>query len=306
MNLRHITADSHPIKEFIIYLLMIMISGLTISILGALVAGPLFGISVNDVLNGTAMFPTAENAGFLRFYQIVNHTGMFALPSILFIWLFMSKYDITVMGLKRLNIFSVVAGIFVLFASLPFASMLIEWNGNMALPSFLEGLEEKLRVMEDSAAALTEVFFLDTSLKGLFINLFMIALIPAIGEELVFRGVLFRILQKWVKNIHVVVIITSVLFSAMHLQFYGFVPRMFLGLVFGYLFVYSGSLWIPVIAHFVNNGTAVVAEWYFRRYGGDINADSFGSTDSLAVVFISFIMVVGIFFLMRKMHCFSK
>lgn len=306
MNLRHITADSHPIKEFLIYLLLILISGLLFNFLGALIASPLYGISVAEILNGTAMQATPENASFLKFYQIVNHVGMFTIPSLLFMWLFMSKYELSTMGIKRINFFMVLSGILALFAALPFTSKLIEWNEAMALPGFLEGLEGKLRMMEDSAGDLTEVFFLDTSVKGLIINLIMIGLIPAIGEELVFRGVLFRIFHKWIRNIHLVVIITSILFSAMHLQFYGFVPRMFLGLVFGYLFVYSRSLWVPIIAHFVNNGTAVTAEWYYRRNGGDINAESFGSTDSGLVVLVSLLMVIGIFYLMRKMYRFSE
>jgi len=306
MNLRHITSDSHPIKEFLIYLLLILIAGLLFNLIGGVLAAPLYGISLSAIMDGTAMQATPENAAFLKFYQIVNHIGMFTVPSLLFMALFMSRYDLSTLGLSGINFFTVLSGIVVLFAALPFTGMLIEWNQGMQLPGFLEGIEGKLRILEDSAGELTEVFFLDTSVKGLIINLIMIALIPAIGEELVFRGVLFRIFHKWIRNIHVVVIITSILFSAMHLQFYGFVPRMFLGLVFGYLFVYSRSLWVPIIAHFVNNGTAVTAEWFFRRNGGDLNAESFGSTDSGLVVLISIVMVIGIFFLMRRMHRFSE
>jgi len=86
----------------------------------------------------------------------------------------------------------------------------------------------------------------------------MIAILPAIGEELLFRGVLQRIFANWTKNIHLGVWIAAILFSAMHMQFYGFLPRMMLGVLFGYLFVWSGSLLLPILCHFINNGSAVI------------------------------------------------
>ena len=302
MNLRSITAEGHPGREFLLYLLTIFICGIAFNLLGGLLAVPLYGLSLAGILDGSAMVATAENASFLKFYQIVNHLGTFTVPSLLYMALFMSRYDSTTMGLKRFSFFNILAGTLILFSALPFTNVLMTWNEAMDLPNALSGLESALRKMEDSAAGLTEVFFGDTSIGGLILNLFMIALIPAIGEELVFRGVLFRIFQKWVRNIHVVIFITSILFSAMHLQFYGFIPRLFLGLLFGYLFWYSRSLWVPIIIHFINNGTAVTAEWYYRRQGIDASAEQFGSSDSGLVVIVSLLLVTGLFIILRKMN----
>jgi membrane protease YdiL (CAAX protease family) len=110
------------------------------------------------------------------------------------------------------------------------------------------------------------------------VNLLMIAILPAIGEELLFRGVLLRLFREWTKNVHVAIIITALLFSFIHFQFYGFLPRFLMGVLFGYLVYWSGSLWVSVIAHFVNNGTAVIVAWLGARYFPNLDFNTFGST----------------------------
>jgi membrane protease YdiL (CAAX protease family) len=92
----------------------------------------------------------------------------------------------------------------------------------------------------------------------MIINLFIIAILPAVGEEFFFRGVLQKILIKLFKSGHVAIWVTAFIFSAMHFQFFGFVPRFILGLIFGYLFFWSGTLWLPVISHFINNAVPVI------------------------------------------------
>jgi membrane protease YdiL (CAAX protease family) len=87
----------------------------------------------------------------------------------------------------------------------------------------------------------------------------MIAVLPAVGEELLFRGVIQKLFSKITRSHHWGIWISAILFSALHLQFYGFIPRLLLGAMFGYLLVWSGSLWLPILAHFINNAAAVTA-----------------------------------------------
>jgi len=96
-------------------------------------------------------------------------------------------------------------------------------------------------------------------------NIFMIAIVAAIGEELIFRGVIQKIFARWTGNIHLAIIITGFLFSLIHLQFYGFFPRWLLGVMFGYLMVWSGTLWLPIFAHFVNNAVAVLVSYLIHK-----------------------------------------
>ena len=136
-----------------------------------------------------------------------------------------------------------------------------------------------MKQMEQQAETLTLRFLQVKSFGALLINLFVMALLPAIGEELTFRGLLLR------RVTHVTIWAVAILFAAIHLQFYGFVPRMLMGAMFGYVFVWTGSLWVPVIMHFVNNGMAVIA-YYIEQsvvsdQGSEQNiADTFGAGDT--------------------------
>ena len=134
-----------------------------------------------------------------------------------------------------------------------------------------------MKASEEQAAALTEAFLKMSTPGELIFNLFMIALIPAIGEELLFRGIVQNIFSRWLKNNHAAVWFTAILFSAMHMQFYGFIPRLMLGAMLGYLLVWSGNLWWPIIAHFVNNAAAVIFSYLFQNKFIDLDPDTIGS-----------------------------
>ncbi len=152
-------------------------------------------------------------------------------------------------------------GIIALLALLPIVGVINEWNQAIKFPEFLAPLEEWMREAEDMAAELQERFLSGTSYLDLVINLVVMAITPAICEELLFRGVLQNQLEKWFKNAHIAVWVAAIIFSAIHFQFYGFFPRMILGAALGYLLVYGKSLWLPIVAHCVNNSLAVITAW---------------------------------------------
>ena len=129
---------------------------------------------------------------------------------------------------------------------------------------------------------------------GLLFNLLVIALIPAVGEELTFRGVLQQSLTRGLKNPHVAIFLSAAIFSFIHFQFLGFLPRMFLGILLGYMFYVSGSLWTSILMHFVNNGAAVVL--YYLNHKGIINVDvdHFGAVDSLWMVGLSVVATIAL------------
>ena len=115
-----------------------------------------------------------------------------------------------------------------------------------------------MKAMEASAMALTERFLAADGIGGLLLNLGLMALLPALAEEMSFRGVLQGVLSPQ-RHTHVAIWVTAFIFSAIHMQFYGFIPRMMMGALFGYVFVWTGSLWVPIVMHFINNGIAVVS-----------------------------------------------
>ncbi len=155
---------------------------------------------------------------------------------------------------------------FAVLAATPLINLLADMNGKMHLPSALSGIETWMRQKENDAAVLTEAFLKMDSSSALLVNLLMIAVIPAIGEEFMCRGVMQRLFSGWMRNRHAGVWLAAVIFSALHFQFFGFIPRMLLGAMLGYLFLWSNSIWLPVTAHFVNNGSAIIIS-YMNSHG---------------------------------------
>jgi len=128
----------------------------------------------------------------------------------------------------------------------------------------------------------------------------MIAIIPAFAEEFLFRGALAKLLKDWTKNIHVAVFISSFIFAAIHMQFYGFLPRFLLGTALGYLFFWSGSLWLPIAAHFANNFRSVVVEFLFRKGYVQTSSENFGTNTPLWQIGILAVLVAGILYTIYK------
>ena len=152
---------------------------------------------------------------------------------------------------------------------------IIEWSGvinqKMVLPGFLKGIEDWMREKEDATAKIMTELITVRSTWGFIVNLFVIAVMPAIGEELMFRGGVQRAVQRIFGNPHIAIWISAIIFSAIHVQFYGFLPRMLLGASFGYLCYYSGSLWYSILAHFLNNGIIVCFTYYLQKHNMPLN-----------------------------------
>lgn len=147
-----------------------------------------------------------------------------------------------------------------------FNSLLIDWNAKVVFPEFLSELEHMMKSKEDELMALTK-YLTDFENVGEFLmGILVIGVLAGIGEEFLFRGVLQPKLQLFTGNAHVAIWLSGFIFSAIHFQFYGFFPRMMLGAVFGYLYLYSGSLIYPIIAHILNNTFTVVLV-YLNKLG---------------------------------------
>ena len=149
----------------------------------------------------------------------------------------------------------------------------IEWNQNFVFPEALAGLEEKLKALEDTLAKTSEFITNFDNVGQLLLGLVVVAIIPGIGEEFVFRGLIQNHVYGISKNIHVAIWVSALLFSLFHMQFYGLVPRMLLGTLFGYLYYFSGNIIYPIIAHFFNNGFTLVMLYLFQQNIVEFNID---------------------------------
>lgn len=291
---------SHPGK--LMLLLFLILGGILFSSLfGFLVAIMVWG---SDALNLITQADIA-NPSYLpvaKFTQIISHLGTFTISALLFA-LVVSKNSFSYLGLnKNAKYQTVVITILLTFVVSPWVGYIYDLNQTLQLPDFLAGVQRWMKNSEDLAMKLTDAFLSKPSAAGFSVNMLMIALIPAIGEELLFRGVLQRLFKEWFGNVHVAVFVTALLFSAMHLQFYGFFPRFALGLLFGYIYVWTGNLWLPIIAHLINNGMAVLVSYLYELQLSSVTAEEFGKTESMVWVWLSVVGTIGLCYLMYKIE----
>lgn len=156
--------------------------------------------------------------------------------------------------------------------SMPAMNWLVEWNQNIHLPASMAALEQTLRDYEDAMEQITNQLLTLNSVGDLVAGILVVGVMAGVSEEFFFRGALFGIMRRGRANIHIVIWTVAIVFSAIHFQFFGFVPRMLLGAWFGYLLVWTRSLWVPVIAHALNNGIVVVFQWLDSNHYIDGNA----------------------------------
>ncbi len=271
--------DKPVYRKFLIVVSLVLFSTIIFSMLAALIADALYGINIlkDPTALGNLEDPNVLDA--LKMMQLLSTgIGMFLVPSIILAWLF-SKQPANYLQLHRLNPSHVPLVILVMFVAVPAINLMLIWNQQMQLPPGLSGIESWMKDSEDNAMKITEALLDMHSTGDMFYNLVIIALLPAIGEELLFRGILQRLFGELTRNLHLSILITSIIFSAIHMQFYGFLPRMMLGMLFGYLLYWTGSLWVPMLAHFVNNGAAVVFAWIATQKEMPFDQDTIGTLD---------------------------
>ena len=190
-----------------------------------------------------------------------------------------------------------LAAVVVMLLAIPGINLLSAWNQQMVLPEWMSGIEQWMRMQEDAAAQLTEQFLRVDTVGGLLVNIGLMALLPAVGEELTFRGV---VQGMFTRNKHVAIWAAAAIFSFVHFQFYGFLPRMLLGAMFGYMLWWTGSLWVPMLMHFVNNCAAVVVAFVAYNYleKGSVELLDRIGTDETILLGVSSICIVLIMMVM--------
>lgn len=290
-----------PFPQLMFSTFVIIVSFLAFLLISMLLAIPLFGLDSMLGIPTISDLSDPESIRVLKYFQVVQSIGLFIVPPFVLAWLFHGKiaeYLYLKQNATSTSIFLVA--VLVVFA-LPLINFIGESNTRMEFPEFLAGLERWMKNAEDNAAELTEAFLKVETTGGLIFNLFMIALLPAIGEELLFRGVIQRIFTNWSRSHHWGIWISAILFSALHIQFYGFVPRMLLGVLFGYLLVWSGSMWLPIAAHFFNNGFAVIAMYLIDKNILNPGVEEIGATSgSQYAAILSLTLVFLLLFLIKK------
>ncbi len=240
----------------------------------------------------------ANTIATLKTLQFIQAVGLFIIPPFTLAYLWSIK-PLSFLQLDKVPCWKDgLFAILIMMLAIPAVNLLAEINHSIPFPEALASLETYLTEMELRAEELTKLFLQADNFGILLINIGLIALIPAIGEELFFRGIIQNLLQTKFR-VHTAVWVTAIIFSAFHFQFFGFIPRALMGALLGYLLIWTKNIWIPVIAHFVNNAAAVIY-FYFKGDAPVVDLDNIGKADSYYYGVISMVVVGLLIFHYRR------
>ena len=298
MSVPNLVSDRSPLLSLLLILLNVF--------LGFVLVGPMLGLGIASLFYDGNLLNDIQNPddnpgivlALLTTQSIATLVGLIIFPAI----------HIVSIEHKRISRFFPPQRktLFVLFlvmaVGLTFMiaiSPLVEWNMNLKFPEFLKEFETWARDAEDKTAQLTKIMTDFGSVGDLMIGLIVIALLPAIGEELVFRGMFQNEFFRGTGNIHLAIWASALIFSAIHFQFYGFIPRVLLGALFGYLYYWSGTLLVPMFAHFFNNAFGVVMIYLHRHEITDLNVED-NTAAPLQYVILNLVLTVGLLYYLWK------
>ncbi len=227
-----------------------------------------------------AVFHVADETLKLKLMQLFSATGMFLSASFVLAYLF-SSHIRQFLLLRKPDIGILILAVLSMLVVIPTINFIGNLNNQVVFPESLRLVEEFFRMYEETLAGLTEQLLTSGDVfSGLALNLLVMAIVPALGEELLFRGVIQNSIAKNLNSKIWAVWITAFLFSAIHFQFYGFIPRLLLGAYFGYLLIWSRSIWVPIAAHFAHNAIIVLFYFFLKEKEFPIDLETVGMAGS--------------------------
>ena len=265
-----------PGAKFAVSLLIIIACFFLLYFIGIVISITVFHWNILQNPELLSNYSNPETINVLKFLQLIQSIGIFLLPPLVIGYLCYPSLSEFLRLKQKPSLITFVLTIFAGLFFLPFSNWLAYINSFLDFPSFLNWMEQWMRNSEASASKITEAFLHVSNTTGLLYNILLIAILPALGEELLFRGLLQRIFTQWSKSTHWGIFISAFIFSAIHLQFFGFLPRFFMGVFFGYLLEITGSLWIPILAHFINNFTGVLMSYFIANHALSEKTNEFG------------------------------
>lgn len=288
--------NSKPINKLLVFIL---------AFIAFLIIVPIFLMLVGTILWGKDVATTGLANGstplsYHIFFQLFTQIGVFALGA----WFFArlnSNQGFNYLGLRKIKGFQLlIFPTIAIILAIPLTSWLLQISMSFPIPDSMQSIIETMKQQETAGNNMMMKFLNVEGFGWLLFNVFFLALVPAICEELLFRGALMGVLSEIFKSKHVVVLLSAIVFSAIHLQFFSFLSRFGLGLILGYAYVYSGSIIPSIIAHFANNAISVIGYFYQTTYLGKKDLNEIGTTDNYWVLAITSFFAVLMILLMRK------
>ena len=275
-----------------------------------MVIGSIIGIFFFTQITGMPFDQVADFQKYLHdypnMYDAVMALQTFSTPipfigASLFFWYIIEKQTVDTLSFHEVKpmVFIVVALLVIGFMG--FDALIIEWNQGMVLPEAMKGIEKWMKNSEEATGEMTKFLTTFKTPSQLIVALVVVAVLAGISEELLFRGVLQNITLRAFGNPHLAIWFAAFTFSFIHLQFYGFFPRMLLGALFGYLYYWTKNLWVPMFAHFVNNGFTLLMAYLYSTKAVKIDIEDTKSVPlSMALGSLLFTILILRWFWMNR------
>jgi uncharacterized protein len=285
----------------ILTLLLVLLAGIFVTyLLYFLVLGFQVGFSLEEL--GRKVSDTVLNVSQMRIIQFLQSFCIFLFPPLILSRIYREDSK-DFLSLWKPNVKEALMAMLSIIVSIPLLNVLVAWNAGMHLPAALQDMENWMRVQEDAATRVTEMLMAGTTVSDLLLNLLLVGVLAGLGEELFFRGLVLRIFTDALKPktdggtpawvMHVSIWTVAIFFSAVHMQFFGFIPRLLLGAWLGYLLWWTGSIWVPALAHFTNNAFSTFAIYGQNKGLLTENPDRLGLDNTWWLSVISFVLLTG-------------
>lgn len=264
----------------------------------------IFGLFLTNSIWGAGEVNTNPDA--IRFFQLISTVGIFLFPSLVYIYFEKGEISKSVIHYKieKNNLQSLLIIILLSVILIPVIAFLGELNRLVHFPESLKEVEIWMMQLEEKNGSIIALLTQDLNMGNYLKNILIMAIIPAICEELFFRGVLQTYCIQLFRNKHIAILITAIIFSIIHFQFYGFIPRVLLGIYLGYLMIWSGSLLLPIIAHFMHNFLSITFDYVAKS--NQINMEETNLFEINGIYWFIILAAILVFFGVRRVYLNRK
>jgi len=288
-------------KSWLLSLIVIVLVAIgvliVLQVIALAIAPFLFNISMEEIIGLMTGDYSPSNGRMAMYFVQGIGSGIGFWVAAYVIMRFIDKADLHwEIQLPRFNIKGAGLVLLITVGGMLFNGLLVYFNSQLILPDFLSGMESWMLEMEEQLLDLTKFLTDFQSIPELLVGILVIGVFAGIGEEMFFRGLIQPKMHLYTGNGHAGVWVTAFIFSAIHLQFYGFLPRLFLGGMFGYLYYYSGSLTYPILAHILNNTVTVLMVYASNQGMIDFDMESTDTVSYPAAIVGLLVLLAGIFY----------
>ena len=237
---------------------------------------------------------------YLKSMQTFLELSMFMIPALIFAYKNSQSIN-NYWGIKQKQGGITILSVIVLYiVAVPLVAWLVKINENVRFPESLQTLENALKSIQDSATEMTEKFMNVSTIGGILVNIFVMAIVPAVSEEMLFRGCIQKTLTDKMRNKFLAILISAFIFSAAHLEFYGLLPRFILGIILGYVFYYTGNILMSMLLHFINNSIAVIAGYIQFHLNNGVEPETMFTTPPTWMIVSSAVLTVALLIILGR------